>query len=841
MSFNWKIYSALNSDLKKAGLVTQEQITKHYIIHGKLENRIYDLYKLYPNFNYTNYKKNYPDLKDMNKNELELHWLIHGIKEGRSYSSIHNIYSDFDSETYKKNYPDLKDMNKNELELHWLKNGEKEGRSYNKIIESNDSCFNDTFKNITTIKYFTHIIVYYSYKMSKYVKIIKNYFPQLTEDTLNINNLLFNNYNFDLFSEEFDKISTFLNNSTQEDFFILDEISYCHLLGYYLANNNNKKLLEDFLIRTKYIVFFSELFESKEKMNTIGNTMYDINFTKMYFSNAYKCCLCDVNNIILLYDLGIYTNIIYFPPTGYSKIVGDVPLITYDYKPIDVLIYGSIDKTITPYRYETIEFLKKTLLDKGYNIVVREKLYEAEKDELLKKTKIVIHIPMLKSQYSFPWAKCSELMAKKIFFILDTKTPDVEFTLYNKLIIPVINFSYKDTVLHNIEKYLNDEKYRNIVIENNYNYVKTNYDIDLLLCATLQKNKHKQLLPIKNMNIKIKNIVVLYTQTNNYHNTQKIYVLNYFKNNNYKTNIINVFFLKNNELILNHMKSIIEDTNYISNTLYIFNAEDYYQFYCMLNPNNIEIIYSFLSKINYIYFCYEVLSNNKLDQIGLNTTPHNVYSSKFYYNFEERFDFVLHFFRNSKLILSSNADSIKYLNENKITNVIYFSPIGYSPAILYNNTTIHNKTIDVLFYGNQVDELTYRNNILDQISLYCTQNKFVFEQYNELIDNKKINKLSESKIVIHIPSHEKLETFPWAKCAELFANNIFVIIEENKDIFENNMEDIVVYYKHGDINDLTNKIQYYINNKKQRDDKTRLCFEYFKNNFNMNKLLTQIK
>ncbi len=93
-----------------------------------------------------------------------------------------------------------------------------------------------------------------------------------------------------------------------------------------------------------------------------------------------------------------------------------------------------------------------------------------------------------------------------------------------------------------------------------------------------------------------------------------------------------------------------------------------------------------------------------------------------------------------------------------------------------------------------------------------------------------------TKIVIHVPMFEWQCSFPWVKCSELFGNNIFVIIEENKDIFTNNLQNIIVYYKHGDINDLTNKIHYYLNNPKERLIRTKLCYEYFKNNFNMNKL-----
>jgi hypothetical protein len=384
-------------------------------------------------------------------------------------------------------------LNNKSLEIKWNKNKELfdiKKLKYTNIDNINYIKFNEYFKNIKTIKYFTYCTTFYYFdKMLKYVKIIKHYYPELKDTPLNINKLLFNNYSFDSFTEEFNELTVWFNNSTQEDFFILDEITYCHFLGYYLASNKNKKTLENFLSKSKYIVFFSELFESKEKMNTIGNSMCDINFTKMYFGKAYKCCLCDGNNISLLRALGIYTNIIYFPPTGYSEIINYVSLPSYNNKPIDILIYGAIDRGHIPYRSEIIDFLKNELLKKGYNIVVYDRsLYGEKKDEILKQTKIVIHIPMFESQYSFPWAKCSELMAKKIFFILSVKTPSINFTNNNDTVdIPLVDFLNKETLINNIEKYINDENYRKNVIENNYEYIKKYYNLDLMLLDTFQK------------------------------------------------------------------------------------------------------------------------------------------------------------------------------------------------------------------------------------------------------------------------------------------------------------------------------------------------------------------
>ena len=85
MNFDWEVYSVLNPDLNRAGLITRQQIERHYITYAKAENRLYDIYQLYPDFNPEIYREKYTDLQNMNKRALELHWLKYGRYEGRIY------------------------------------------------------------------------------------------------------------------------------------------------------------------------------------------------------------------------------------------------------------------------------------------------------------------------------------------------------------------------------------------------------------------------------------------------------------------------------------------------------------------------------------------------------------------------------------------------------------------------------------------------------------------------------------------------------------------------------------------------------------------------------------
>ena len=69
------------------------------------------------------------------------------------------------------------------------------------------------------------------------------------------------------------------------------------------------------------------------------------------------------------------------------------------------------------YRKQQIDTIIKKSTD--LNIIVKSCIFETELNELLEKTKIVLHIPSHPNLHTFPWAKCSELMYKRIFFIIE--------------------------------------------------------------------------------------------------------------------------------------------------------------------------------------------------------------------------------------------------------------------------------------------------------------------------------------------------------------------------------------------------------------------------------------
>ena len=98
--FNWIHYKYLNPDLKYN---SNKEYTTHYKNIGRNENRKYNIYMKYTDFNYKQYAQNYPDLHKYinNKFYLENHWLSIGINENRTYYNSNYTNSNFN---FNSNY-----------------------------------------------------------------------------------------------------------------------------------------------------------------------------------------------------------------------------------------------------------------------------------------------------------------------------------------------------------------------------------------------------------------------------------------------------------------------------------------------------------------------------------------------------------------------------------------------------------------------------------------------------------------------------------------------------------------------------------------------------------------
>jgi len=342
-------------------------------------------------------------------------------------------------------------------------------------------------------------------------------------------------------------------------------------------------------------------------------------------------------------------------------------------------------------------------------------------------------------------------------------------------------------------KYNIPEKFKGILFKNNVfelnTYISNNYftvkyfDIDISEWAYYYKYK-----------------------LNNY--------INILKNHNIYVEKINAGKYMTNEFNYNFIHS--------KKNFFIFDELSYFHIlnkYCISDEQNKNKILDFISNSNYLIIFTELFINDKLQTYGCSI-------------FDKQMSIL--FFKNAKKIIICNTKNIIYLIKNNIyNNVYYYPPIQYNKNLKLLNKN-NNKEIDILFYGNIINTFKYRIDYIDKIKTICKNHNKIFLTNQNLFNTEKYELLSKTKIVIHIPSHENLHTFPWAKVVELMNNKVFFIIEENEEMYIKNIENIVIYYKKNNIYDLEKKLIYYLNENEKREEVIEKCYTYIHSKYKYN-------
>jgi hypothetical protein len=128
MDFYWEYYRELNPDLGKVGLTTPNDFNQHFFKYGRRENRKYKFSELYPEFNYIDYIKIYPNLQLTNKADCEYHYF--------SIGRHNNYFQNYTKMLDNINIQEFIDNNK-QLEYIGIKNIE-DVKKYYKTIHTKD-------------------------------------------------------------------------------------------------------------------------------------------------------------------------------------------------------------------------------------------------------------------------------------------------------------------------------------------------------------------------------------------------------------------------------------------------------------------------------------------------------------------------------------------------------------------------------------------------------------------------------------------------------------------------------------------------------------------------------
>ena len=180
---------------------------------------------------------------------------------------------------------------------------------------------------------------------------------------------------------------------------------------------------------------------------------------------------------------------------------------------------------------------------------------------------------------------------------------------------------------------------------------------------------------------------------------------------------------------------------------------------------------------------------------------------------------------NSKLTWDYSISNINKFDETikkkiklfkiPLISYYYFKPDIYNKYITNNNDNIisNNEIYDVLFFGHMNER---RHKIINYI-IKKLNNKYKFRYITGLYGDALFEKILQSKIVLNIHYYEGsiLET---CRINEILSCNKLVISElpDISDIDNKNYyNDLIVYYEN--INDLIDKITFYLDNKEIYD------------------------
>jgi hypothetical protein len=265
--------------------------------------------------------------------------------------------------------------------------------------------------------------------------------------------------------------------------------------------------------------------------------------------------------------------------------------------------------------------------------------------------------------------------------------------------------------------------------------------------------------------------------------------------------------------------------------------------------NNIDEInenYKDIILILFFFDCkpivFDIIRQNNIKTFIINTEYYK------HFNFEDKIKIM----NDEKLditILEYSNTNYKSINTEYPNVKIIYSPLLFNPYLIeYYNDNLEikldckDKDIDIFFFGNLNDR---RKNIIDQLKIKYN----VICSDNYTTNEKLVNFIERSKIVLNINHHDYHCVFDYYRNAFLIANKVFLIYELPRDIdfnIESNLIDIKENLITPEYNKIIETVEYYIDNYncdlvKKQIEKQLIWFKKLTLEDNLNKYLIESK
>lgn len=295
---------------------------------------------------------------------------------------------------------------------------------------------------------------------------LNNFYQKILEKNFNVSvQSFFNNDN----QINAKSLKYFQKNISSENLYIFNPVDFAHLL----IRNKHHNLITEILKKINYIVIWQEILLSNCDIIGYHEACQKKAFIFEFFSNSKLNLVSNFVSMESLTGLGINHNR-YFIMTGYSEINNIVPFVDKNESKIDVLIYGSLHKSLI-YR---LKFIRKLMGEnKKYKIHACSGVFNESLDLLLKQTKIVVHVPSHSNLEHMPWPKITYLQSRKVFFIIEDNK-ELHMKDLDKFVPHYPKNNVRDLFLL-IDHYLSNPQLYQDIIEKNYQYITQNANIDV--------------------------------------------------------------------------------------------------------------------------------------------------------------------------------------------------------------------------------------------------------------------------------------------------------------------------------------------------------------------------
>lgn len=722
------------------------------------------------------------DLKNLNNNQLQIHWKTIGKKENRisNVSHFFDKYPDFKLNLYKEKYPDLKNYDDIIIMSHYHHNDSKDIILPKKIINNFNNYIDEYLKK------------YYIYKFN-YIIIVLDYYDDINFNNLNFDNdiHIFTNKNYNINNNKC------IIHKVDFDIYIIQDLILNFNSDYFLFLKDIHIELNNLIIHNPNIIFHEKYIYIKKNILKFYNfyTLLNTNIHTLKINNK---ILINNNINYINYKFHHINNLICNNELKHEKnIFIDIGIDNYNdlFYIIKIISYLENKKFNIYLKENNYLFFKNYFIyDNNLDLKIINNFNELDNhDNFIITKKIDFNIQCFSNI-----DKINNIMINEIFknlLFLDLKKDIIIINIDNHItenfiLNSLINIDFQNSILiiSNFKKiqfdFLNhfthltlEEIYENIYKKINISYLDLELVIGLFADYYIGPNNHISYI----WNYLSPNLILYINNFNsNYFNTENLIINNnILKIDNFNHKIIsynfNLFKVYNENLKkINNKYDFYIDYYFNDYILQLYFTKDSFTFTEKENNNILNKHVSIFKFQNDFYIKYfnqyqkiynhyfiNFYNNNysPISSINLNRTKiinkivfiiqiFNIEYINYYVEFFLKYyydkNYIVEFYlksNNNKVQLKNEKYKINYLNNNNFIVILedIYSKYNYNDLIFI----IKANNLNIININNEIYNFIFHNSLYINHIDYLIFNLKIFEksESSKIIDILKLNRI----------------------------------------------------------------------------------------------------